>query len=76
MNMVFRLAVMTLENYRLRNSRRRLAIGTPIAPATLQSFPTAIEATQFLREQTFGLREKMGIAEPPAALAYSRLGAN
>jgi putative hemolysin len=75
MNMVFRLGVMALENYRLRKSRRRLAIGTPISPETLRSFPSAIEATQFLREQTFGLREKMEIAEPPAALEYSRLGA-
>lgn len=76
MNMVFRLAVLALENYRLRKSHRRVAIGAPISPEVLKSFPTAIEATRFLREQTLTLGDKMEFGEEPSALEYSHLGAN
>jgi putative hemolysin len=59
LNPVFRLGVMALENYRLRNSRRRGAIGAPISPDELKAFATPIEATRFLRERTLALRDKL-----------------
>lgn len=59
LNPVFRLALMALENYRLRKTRRRGAIGAPISPETLKSFATPIEATRYLRDQTLALRDRL-----------------
>ena len=68
-----RLAVMMLENYRLRKRHLRVAVGPPVSPKTLRSFDSAAAATQFLRGQVDGLRAalaaKTGSAAPPVGAA-------
>jgi|SRR5271166_5182273 len=71
-----RLAVMMLENYRLRRRHLRVAVGPPVSPETLRGFGSAVEATQFLRAQVDGLRTalaaKASPATQPAEAAQSR----
>jgi putative hemolysin len=68
-NMVFRLGVLALENFRLRQSVRNIAIGAPISPETLSAFPSAVEATAFMRERTYALRDMIRSSEAAADLS-------
>lgn len=62
-----RLAVMMLENYRLRNRHMRVAVGAPVSPETLRGFGSAGKATEFLRAQVDGLRTALAVQASPAA---------
>jgi putative hemolysin len=53
---VLRLAVMMLENYRLRNKDLWVAIGEPVPPETLAQFASPEAAIAFLRARTDALR--------------------
>jgi putative hemolysin len=70
MNMVFRLGVLALENFRLRRSVRNIAIGAPISPDMLSAFPSALEATAFMRERTYALRDMIRSSETGEALEF------
>lgn len=69
LNIVLRLGVLALENFRLRRSVRCIAIGAPISPETLNAFPTAVEATAFMRERTYALQDMIGSSGAADALS-------
>lgn len=69
LNVIFRLGVLAWENYRLRESVRNIAIGPPISPETLNAFPTAVEATAFMRERTYALQDMIRSSDAAGALS-------
>jgi putative hemolysin len=69
LNIILRLGVLALENFRLRRSVRNIAIGAPISPETLNAFPTAVEATEFMRERTYALQDMIRASDSAEALS-------
>jgi putative hemolysin len=69
LNIVFRLGILALENFRLRRSVRNIAIGAPISTEILSAFPSAVEATAVMRERTYALKGMISSSEAAGALS-------
>ncbi len=58
LSMSLRMGLIYFQNWRLRNRVLKIAIGDPITPEVMQAFPTSVEATEFIRAETYRLERR------------------
>ena len=72
LSMPLRIGMIYYQNWRMRRRTLKIAIGDPISPETLQGFPTAKEATEYLRQTTYAMEndvaQLIAASAPPKKL--------